>query len=76
MPDIDRIEVIRRVRQLDPPLNAIAIICLSASVSHSTYDACMTAGADDFLAKPAEPDELRRSVAEAIAAHKRLQHQG
>jgi signal transduction histidine kinase len=59
MPEIDGLQVIERVRAIDPDL-VIAVITGYATIA-TAVDA-MKAGAYDFLPKPFTPDELRLVV--------------
>jgi two-component system, sensor histidine kinase and response regulator len=59
MPELDGLQVIQRVRQIDPDL-VIAVITGYATIA-TAVDA-MKAGAYDFLPKPFTPDELRLIV--------------
>jgi len=55
MPKIDGIEVIRRVREIDP---SMVIVVITGYATISTAVEAMKAGAYDFLPKPFSPDEL------------------
>ncbi|MBW2735325.1 MAG: response regulator [Deltaproteobacteria bacterium] len=55
MPQIDGLEVIRRVREIDP---AMVIIVITGYSTISTAVQAMKAGAYDFLPKPFTPEEL------------------
>jgi two-component system, sensor histidine kinase and response regulator len=59
MPELDGLQVIQRIRGLDPDL-VIAVITGYATIA-TAVDA-MKAGAYDFLPKPFTPDELRLVV--------------
>jgi signal transduction histidine kinase len=59
MPELDGLQVIGRIRQIDPEL-VIAVITGYATIA-TAVDA-MKAGAYDFLPKPFTPDELRLVV--------------
>jgi signal transduction histidine kinase len=59
MPELDGLQVIARVREIDPDL-VIAVITGYATIA-TAVDA-MKAGAYDFLPKPFTPDELRLVV--------------
>ena len=59
MPELDGLQVIERVRSVDPDV-VIAVITGYATIS-TAVDA-MKAGAYDFLPKPFTPDELRLIV--------------
>ena len=57
LPDINGREVCQRVRS-DNQLEEVKIICISGMVEAEKIDDLKTAGADDFLQKPFEVDEL------------------
>lgn len=59
MPDVDGIELIRRIRAWNCPHGHIYTILLTAKAQKEDLVAAMEAGADDFLAKPFDRDELR-----------------
>jgi signal transduction histidine kinase len=59
MPELDGLQVIERVRKVDPDV-VIAVITGYATIS--TAVEAMKAGAYDFLPKPFTPDELRLIV--------------
>lgn len=59
MPKIDGMEVIRRVRQIDP---AMVIVVITGYATIATAVDAMKAGAYDFLPKPFTPEELRLIV--------------
>jgi DNA-binding response OmpR family regulator len=57
MPDIIGMEVIQAIRK-DASNNDIAIIVLSSKESSTDRISALKAGADDFLIKPFNPEEL------------------
>jgi sigma-B regulation protein RsbU (phosphoserine phosphatase) len=61
MPRLDGVEVCRKVRQLDVP-NPTYIILLTSRSSKKDIVAGFEAGADDYIGKPYETDELRVRV--------------
>ncbi len=61
MPEMDGIEVCRRIRTLETDQPAY-IIMLTAKGEKDDIVAGLEAGADDYLAKPYDPDELRARV--------------
>lgn len=61
MPDIDGIEVLRRVRNL-PTDRPPYIIMLTTKTEKNDIVTGLDAGADEHLAKPFEPDELQARV--------------
>ena len=67
MPDIDGLELCRRIRAANHR-DYTYIILLTALIGKKHYLAGMEAGADDFVTKPFDPDELRARlrVAERI----------
>jgi excisionase family DNA binding protein len=72
LPDINGKEVCTRVRS-DESLENVKIICISGMVERNKIKALKEAGADDFLQKPFETDELvarmcRLLGIEAVAA--------
>jgi DNA-binding response OmpR family regulator len=58
MPGLDGLQTVNRIRQ-NPSWKRIAIIMLSATENSTTRIACLKAGADDFVVKPFNPEEIR-----------------
>ena len=58
MPEMDGLELIRRIRSCDSR-GYVYIILLTAKSEKEDLVVAMDAGADDFLAKPFDQDELR-----------------
>jgi DNA-binding response OmpR family regulator len=69
MPDMDGLELCRRIRSSGSEKYTY-IILLTALIGKKDYLEGMEAGADDFVTKPFDPDELkaRLCVAERIIA--------
>jgi DNA-binding response OmpR family regulator len=67
MPDIDGLELVRRIRA-HKQAKYTYIILITALIGKKDYLEGMEAGADDFVTKPFDPDELkaRLRVAERI----------
>ncbi|NUQ65749.1 MAG: response regulator [Pirellulales bacterium] len=63
MPGMDGLELIRRIRSRDVP-GYVYIILLTAKSEKEDLVVAMDAGADDFLAKPFDQDELRVRIRE------------
>jgi sigma-B regulation protein RsbU (phosphoserine phosphatase) len=61
MPELDGTDVLRRVR-LHRPLANLYLILLTALESRKDVVAGLDAGADDYMVKPFDPDELRARV--------------
>ena len=77
MPEMDGLELIRRIREFESP-NYVYIVLLTAKSEKEDLVTAMDAGADDFLAKPFDPDELRvriREGARIIGLERRLAEQ-
>jgi two-component system, chemotaxis family, protein-glutamate methylesterase/glutaminase len=65
MPEMDGIELCRRVRAEVPHRPAVLMITALASAESRTK--ALASGADDFLAKPAEPSSVVNAVKAAVA---------
>ena len=61
MPGLDGIELCRRIRAT-PLRSAVYVILLTARTSRQDLVAGLEAGADDYLTKPFDPDELRARI--------------
>jgi signal transduction histidine kinase/CheY-like chemotaxis protein len=63
MPDEDGLSMIRRIRQRSPGRGGLVrAVALSAYARPEEREAALTAGYDDFLAKPAMPVDVIRAV--------------
>ncbi|MCD6534379.1 MAG: sigma-54-dependent Fis family transcriptional regulator [Deltaproteobacteria bacterium] len=60
MPEIDGIELLQRVRTLDP---AVSVVMITGQGTVNDAVAAMKAGADDYLVKPINIDELEITIA-------------
>ena len=58
LPDIDGLEVCRRIRALPPPLAQVPVLMLTAKGDPMDRIIGLEIGADDYLPKPFEPREL------------------
>lgn len=61
MPDISGLQVIKEIRA-NPNWNRLAIIVLSGEESSKDRINCLRAGADDYVVKPFNPQELDARV--------------
>jgi CheY-like chemotaxis protein len=72
MPEMDGFELCRRLRQ-DPRTDHIPIVLLSARADLESRLSGLKYGADDYLSKPFEPQELIARLENLLAIRKRLQ---
>ena len=70
MPNIDGLEVLRRVKETHPKVDVIMITGLSQV---DTAVQAMKLGAFDYISKPFEPDELKLVVYRALERRRLLQ---
>ena len=61
MPEIDGVELCRRIRAATLP-SPVYVILLTARNSRQDLVTGLEAGADDYLTKPFDPDELRARI--------------
>ena len=61
MPDMSGLEVIRKIKSHDK-YEALAIIVLSGKTESKERIDCLNEGADDFMIKPFNPEELRARI--------------
>jgi DNA-binding NarL/FixJ family response regulator len=71
MPGTDGVEATRRIRA-DPQLRGVGILILTTFDGDSEVVAALTAGADGFLSKSAEPDDLIDAVLRTADGESRL----
>jgi DNA-binding response OmpR family regulator len=58
LPNVDGLEICRRLRALDPPDNAVPVVMLTALGEEGDRVAGLVVGADDYVTKPFSPREL------------------
>jgi two-component system response regulator MtrA len=61
LPGMDGIEILQRMRQI-PAIYLTPVLMLTARGSRADIDRAMGAGANDYLVKPFEPEELVQRV--------------
>lgn len=70
MPQMDGIELIRRIRDTIKPTPYM--IMITALVSEGAKQYALDSGADDFVAKPIDVNELTNRVIDGIAKHNQV----
>jgi two-component system sensor histidine kinase/response regulator len=65
MPVMDGIEATRGIRS-DPRFGDLPIIAMTANAMTADRDRCLEAGMNDHIAKPIEPKELFRVLAQWV----------
>jgi DNA-binding response OmpR family regulator len=66
LPDLDGLEICRRIRAQAPPLNAVPLVMLTAKGDPLDRVVGLELGADDYLPKPFEPRELLARLRAAL----------
>jgi two-component system chemotaxis response regulator CheY len=64
MADVGGLEVLKTIRQFDATAR---VIVLSADIQRTTEEAALSSGAKRFLAKPANAEQLAKTVAAVVA---------
>jgi len=62
MPDMDGLEVARRIRARRDMQPQPRIVAMTANATTDDRDRCLAAGMDDYLAKPVRPAELEAAI--------------
>lgn len=65
MPELDGYETIRRMRR-DDRFASLPIVAMTAHTMAGDRDKCISAGADDYIPKPMEPDRLFDTLSRSI----------
>ncbi|MBF0501670.1 MAG: response regulator [Candidatus Riflebacteria bacterium] len=66
MPNLDGFQTAREIRRREAEGTHIPIIAMTAFALEGDRDRCLSAGMDDYIAKPIMLQELRRSLASVI----------
>ena len=69
MPQMDGLEAARLIRSMGNPMvrsaasyNEVPILSMTANVYEEDRQNCLAAGMNDFIAKPAQPENLYRQI--------------
>jgi CheY-like chemotaxis protein len=71
MPVMDGFEATRRIRRREQEGEEVPIIALTAQVIDGTFEQCLDAGMDDYLAKPVTKDAVAAALQRWIAPERR-----
>jgi len=73
MPEIDGYEATRQIRAREKQSGAarLPIVAMTAGALAGDREACLSAGMDDYIAKPVRQDELRQILQRHLPAHLR-----
>jgi two-component system sensor histidine kinase/response regulator len=69
MPEMDGYQATQKIRELEAEesLPRTRIIAMTANAMQGDRELCLTAGMDDYIAKPVEAGELKRVLQKAVA---------
>jgi PAS domain S-box-containing protein len=66
MPGMDGKEATREIKKLDPPLNSIPIIALTADANAMVREEVMDLGMHAYITKPFQPENLKKILLNAL----------
>ncbi|CAN5215144.1 hypothetical protein BH11PSE2_BH11PSE2_21960 [soil metagenome] len=67
MPEMDGLQATRLIRELGGAAGKTSIVAMTANAMRADQDNCLSAGMDDFISKPIEPDSFLAVVARFIS---------
>jgi CheY-like chemotaxis protein len=73
MPEMDGLETTAKIRAMGGRLKEIPIIALTANAMVGARETLISAGMNDFLAKPIQRDELTAILAKWVPVGQQLQ---
>ena len=69
MPELDGYETTLRLRD-DPQLRKLHIVAMTANAMHGDRERCLEVGMNDYISKPARPDDITAALERAYDALK------
>ncbi|WP_337872117.1 ATP-binding protein [Ignavibacterium sp.] len=70
MPEVDGYTATKMIRKLDPPLNSVPIIALTAHALLGDKEKCLVAGMNDYISKPVVAKEIIQIIDKYLGIHK------
>ncbi|WP_168026822.1 hybrid sensor histidine kinase/response regulator [Ignavibacterium album] len=70
MPEVDGYTATKMIRKLEPPLNSVPIIALTAHALHGDKEKCLIAGMNDYISKPVVAKEIVQILDKYLGIHK------
>ncbi len=67
MPVMDGLAATRAIRAMDGPASGTPVVVFTADVMNEATERALAAGADDFLGKPVQLDQLRSTIQKYLA---------
>lgn len=62
MPQMSGIEVLRRVRAMEPPVNSIPFVMITGCKDKASIVTALESGVNDYIVKPVEEESLKRKI--------------
>jgi len=62
MSDVNGLDATKTIREMDPPINNVPIIAVTAHSSMKDREKCLAAGMDDYIAKPININFLKMTI--------------
>lgn len=70
MPEVDGYTATKMIRKLEPPLNSVPIIALTAHALLGDKEKCLIAGMNDYISKPVVAKEIIQILDKYLGIHK------
>ena len=66
MPEMNGYEAAMEIRRLERSNRSVAIIAMTADASEACREQCLTAGMDDFIAKPVKLEQIKAALRKVV----------